>query len=458
VLRGAGAVAAGALIGACSSGGRRGSSTTSTSSAGQPPLLPAAPTTTALLRPGSLPRPDLPAGTDTLPQIEHIVVVMMENHSFDNYLGMLGRGDGFTLDANGLPTAANTDAAGNAIHAFHMPTTCQLPRQPSQAWNASHAQWNGGRNDGFVRSDSGPVAMGYWTGADLPFYYGLARTFPVADRWFSSCMAQTYPNRRFLMAGTALGWVSDPLPSTNDPQPPNGTVFDLLNAHGISWKDYYSDLPQVALFLPVFAANKSRVAKVDQYFIDAAAGTLPAFSLIDPNSTSGSEENPQDIHTGEAFAARVINAALHGPAWPKTLLIWVYDEHGGYYDHVPPPPAVKPDDVAPMLTPADVPGAYDRYGFRVPAVIVSPYARKGYVSHVVHDHTSVLKLVETKWNLPALTYRDANADNLLDSIDLRSPPAFLTPPTLPAPGNATGVSTCASTGPGVIPPASAVTR
>jgi phospholipase C len=451
-------VAAGAVVGSCSSGTRRGSTTTTTTNGAAAPTtaVSLAPTTTTLLHPGSLPRPDLPVGTDTLPQIEHIVVVMMENHSFDNYLGLLGRGDGFTLGANGLPTAANTDASGKTVHAFHMPTTCQLQSQPSQSWNATHTQWDGGRNDGFVRSESGPVAMGYWTGADLPFYYGLARTFPLADRWFSSCMAQTYPNRRFLMAGTALGWISDPVPSIHDPLPPNGTVFDLLNAHGISWKNYYSDLPQIAIFLPVFAANKANLAKVDQYFTDAAAGTLPAFSLVDPNFTSGSEENPQDVQQGEAFAAKVINAALHGPAWPKTLLIWVYDEHGGYYDHVPPPPAVKPDDVPPMLTSTDTPGAYDRYGFRVPAAIVSPYARKNYVSHVVHDHTSVLKLVETKWNLPALTYRDANADNLLDSIDLHAPPAFLTPPTLPAPGNATGVSSCASSGPGVIPPPSAV--
>jgi phospholipase C len=371
---------------------------------------------------------------------------------------VLGRGDGFTLDASGHPTATNTDPSGKVVHAFHMPTDCQLPKQPSQSWNASHAAWDGGRNDGFVGAESGPVAMGYWTGVDLPFYYGLGRTFPVADRWFSSVLAQTYPNRRFLLAGTALGWVSDPLPSAHDPLPPNGTIFDQLNAHGITWKNYFTNLPTLAVFLSAFVANAKNVVKVDQFFADAAAGTLPSFSLVDPDFVKGSEENPQDISLGEAFAAKVINAVMHGPGWPKTLLIWVYDEHGGYYDHVPPPPAMKPDDVAPELTSTNVPGAYDRYGFRVPAVIVSPYARKGYVSHVVHDHTSVLKLVETKWNLPALTYRDANADNLLDSLDLQSPPAFLTPPVLPAPANTTGVNTCASSGPGVIPPPGAVTH
>jgi phospholipase C len=449
-LKGAMGVTAGVALAGCSSKSGRG--TTGTTAVART-TVPAA----AVAVPGSRPRPDLPAGIDTLPHVEHIVVVMMENHSFDNYLGMLGRGDGFTLDATGRPTASNADQAGGVVHAFRMPTTCQLPRKPSTAWTASHTQWNQGRNDGFVRSDSGPVAMGYWTGDDLPFYYGLARTFPLADRWFAPCLTETYPNRRFLMAGTAFGWVDHETPTIKDPMPPNGTIFDRLNTHGISWKNYYSSLPQVGLFLPVLAANTSRIAKIDQYFADAAAGTLPAFSLVDPDFITGSEENPQDIRRGEAFAARVINAAMHGAAWPKTLLVWLYDEHGGYYDHVPPPAAVPPDHVAPNLKPTDIPGGYDRYGFRVPAVVVSPYARKDYVSHVVHDHTSVLKLVETKWNLPALTYRDANADNLLDFVDFESPPAFLTPPSLPPPGDTTGVSTCASTGPGQIPPPGALT-
>ena len=145
---------------------------------------------------------------------------------------------------------------------------------------------------------------------------------------------------------------------------------------------------------------------------------------------------------------------MAGPGWPKTVLIWVYDEHGGYYDHVPPPRAIPPDDIPPEITPADRPGGYDRYGFRVPAVIVSPFARRNYVSHRVHDHTSFLKLVETKWNLPALTYRDANASNLLDSLDFRRPPAFLEPPLLPAPGIApTG---CIEGDPGPIPPPGSV--
>jgi phospholipase C len=148
---------------------------------------------------------------------------------------------------------------------------------------------------------------------------------------------------------------------------------------------------------------------------------------------------------------------MAGPGWAHTVLIWLYDEHGGYYDHVPPPRAVAPDDIPPDIhVPPDMPGGYDRYGFRVPAVVVSPYARPHHISHRVRDHTAVLKLIETKWNLPALTYRDANADDLLDCLDFRRPPAFLEPPSLPAPGYAGHATHCTPGDPGPIPPGAAV--
>jgi phospholipase C len=411
----------------------------------------------ALRRPGSLPNPHLPAGTDTLPQIEHIIVVMMENHSYDNYLGMLRRGDGFVA-IDGKPLNSNPDGMGNRVRAFHMPATCQPDDDgPSQSWNVSHISYANGRNDGFVLG-SGGIAMGYWDQQDLPFYYGLAKTFPVCDRFFSSVLAQTYPNRRFLLAGTAAGLVSTDVGAIlNGPEPPNGSIFARLDDHGIPWINYASDLPQLALFPSVFLSHPQSWLPIDRYFADAAAGTLPSISYVDPPFLNpvGSEENG-DIHVGEDFVARVVNAAMQGPGWPKTLLVWTYDEHGGYYDHVPPPPAVKPDDIAPQIqVPPDQPGAYDRYGFRVPAVIVSPWARRNYVSHFVHDHTSVLKLIETKWNLPALTFRDANADDLLDSLDLHREPAFLEPPTLPASALSTG-ATCTPIDPSEIPPAQAV--
>ncbi len=404
--------------------------------------------------PGSRPFPHLPEGVDTLPLIDNIIVLMLENHSYDDHFGTLRRGDGFSMH-QGKPRDTNPDGNGNLIRAFHMPSTCQLHSVPSQAWNVSHRAWDHGRNDGFVEG-SGPVAMGYWDETDLPFYAGLANTFPLCDRWFCSVLAQTYPNRRFLMAGTAAGIVSTTNDALTAPPPPNGTIFDRFHTYGISWRNYWQDAPSAAIILKTLVDYPSNFSPISQFFTDVAAGTLPSFCIVDPNFNTQSEEDPQDVRLGEQFSAQVINAVMQGPNWDKTLLIWTYDEHGGYYDHVPPPRAIAPDDIPPDIQPTDIQAGYDRYGFRVPSVIVSPYARRHHVSHVVHDHTSVLKLVETKWNLGALTYRDARADNLLDSIDLRRAP-FLEPPLLPAPALAAGPDVCTPGNPGgPIPPDDAI--
>jgi phospholipase C len=387
--------------------------------------------------PDSLPFPNHPAGEHLVPQIQHVVVVMMENHSYDNYLGWLGlegRGDGFRAARDGRPRQANpvdpADPAKGQVRAFHAPNTC-APLSTTQSWDASHQQYGGGRNDGFVIT-SGPDAMSYLTDTDLPYYYGLARTFPLCDRWFASTLGPTYPNRRFLMAGTASGLTGDPLPSPTDftTRPANGTIFDRLNAYGVSWKDYATDLGTTMLYPYLVKDNPGRVLPVATFFADAAAGTLPALCFVEPEYIDGSEEYSNDVN-GEAFAAAVIDAVIKSPAWPTTVVVWCYDEHGGLYDHVPPPPAIRPDAIPPQAanTYGDL---YSRYGFRVPAVVISPYARPVYVSSVVRDHTAILKLVSTVWNLPALTWRDANADNLLDCLDLTTR-AFAEPALPPAP-------------------------
>jgi phospholipase C len=414
-----------------------------------------------LRQPGSLPYPGLTRGTDTVPQIQHIVVLMMENHSYDNKLGLLGRrdADGFRIGRDGQPLATNPYANGDIQHAFHMPTTCQLSGMPSQTWTDSHTQFDNGRNDGFVESGSGPVAMGYWDGDDQPFYYSMARTFPVADRYFSSLLGQTYPNRRYLISATSLGQINDTQPALTD-YPPNGTVFDLLDAVGVSWKDYYSTLSTTELYPALYEKNVgTKVVPTSDFFTDAAAGTLPGFSLVEPNYETQSEEDPQNIATGEAFAASVINAVIAGPGWGSTLLIWTYDEHGGYFDHVPPPPALAPDDIPPDTTAGEMAyNGFAQYGFRVPCAIVSPWARPFYVSHRTFDHTSICALVETKWNLPAMTLRDANANNMLDMVDFRRP-AFSEPRPLASPLVDTDPSAlaCNVSGPGTIPPPGSVT-
>lgn len=411
-----------------------------------------------------------------MPRIQHVVVLMMENHSFDNLFGMLGRGDGFTLGRDRLPTATNPYPNGQIQHAFHMPTTCQLPDTPSQEWLASHNAYDDGAMDGFVRtpisiSDPtivGGVAMGYWTGDDLPFTYSLANTFPIGDRWFSSVMSQTYPNRRYLIAGTSAGMVDDGgVSQANLPEPaPNGTIFTLLDAHGISWENYVFSYPTGAT-PELFAANDQATEALhhkplDDFFTDAASGSLPAYSLIDPDYSTQSQENPQNIVVGEALIAQVVHALGESPLWPSTLLLLMYDEHGGYYDHVPPPRAIPPDAIPPVVQPGEQPyDGFARHGFRVPSVVVSPYAKRHHVSHVLYDHTSVLAFVERKWNLPALTYRDANANDLTDFLDLGAlaagKPTFPTLPPLAPPGDTAARLACSTTGPGTIPPPGSIT-
>ncbi len=459
LLGGAVAGAAALGLGACS--------TSSSSSSSSAPTTPSTKPSTTTMGPGDRPDPSMPAGTDLLPLIKNIVVVMMENHSYDNVLGMQqGRGEGLTLDKRGHPTAVNPwpvssaippPGPGKAVRSFPMPNPCQVPARPYNTWDAYWTSYADGQLDGFVKSQSGPVAMGYVEPDVLPFINSLAATFPVCDRYFCSVGAQTYPNRRFLMAGTSLGLTVNEFPGE---VPPNGTIFQALDAHGISWKNYYGSLPSSLVWpyqssLPGFM---SHLVAADQFAVDAAAGTLPAFSLVDPNYETQSEENPQDVQYGDQFLAHVVNAVMASPQWPHTLLVWCYDESGGYYDHVAPPSAVPPDAVAPVLAPGAVPGAFDRYGFRVPAGIVSPYAKPHYVSSVVHDHTSILKLIESKWNLAALTHRDAAADDLLDSVDLTRPPAFLKPPTLAAAADPALLAGCLATGPGTIPPPGSVVR
>jgi phospholipase C len=411
----------------------------------------------------------MPPGTDTMPAIEHVVVLMMENHSFDNLLGMLGRTDGFKLGPDGQPTATNPYSDGRIQHAFHMPTTCQLPGAPSQEWTSSHVAFDNGAMDGFVLA-SGAVAMGYWTQDDLPFTYSLASSFPIADRWFCSVLGQTDPNRRYLISGTSGGMTDDigiPSQAALLTEQVNGTIFQRLTTYGIDWANYATAFPLGATpeLYPINDTgleSGSNLRSFDQFFTDAAAGTLPSFSFLDEDYSTQSQENPQNIVVGEAMMAQVVHALGVGPGWAKSLLVLTYDEHGGYYDHVPPPPALAPDDIPPdvsSVSSTTLPyNGFAQYGFRVPFAIVSPFARPSYVSHRVMDHTSICALAEYKWNLAAMTLRDANAWPPLDMIDL-SESAFAIPPTLAQPLLETDPAAlaCDVSGPGTIPPPGSVT-
>ncbi len=406
-----------------------------------------------LRQPNSLPFPHLPAGHESMPEIKHVVVLMMENHSFDNLLGMVPyqlpewRGvDGFSR-RNGQVTNWNPDANGNRVYATHSATECQPDGKPSQSWDNSHISWDNGRNDGFVRA-SGTQAMQYWDRPDLPFTYSLLGAgFPIGERYFCSVLAQTYPNRRFLFTGTASGTIA-----TNDATfsipAANGTIFDRLDAQGIDWADYYDNLPSPAIVPNTLtSARTSRFRPYSTFSADVDAGKLPQFTLLEPNYSVTSEEDPQDMALGEHFIATTVRTLLHGPDWDSTALFITYDEHGGYYDHVPPPPAIAPDNIPPILSPGDQPGGYDRYGFRVPMIVISPWARPFFASRVVQDHTSILAFVERKWNLPAMTLRDANAHPMVDYFDFRRRPAFARPPKLhKGPNIATTLAACKAAG------------
>jgi phospholipase C len=401
--------------------------------------------------PDSLPFPDLPAGHESMPEINHVVVLMMENRSFDNLLGLVpfavaGRAgiDGLAR-RHGRLTNFNRDVSGAKVFANVAPSPC-----PStglrQDWNASHQSYNGGRNDGFVRA-TGPVAMDVLDDGLMPFTYSLARHFPIGQRFFSSVLAQTAPNRRFLFTGTASGIIATNSLTYSVPAT-NGTIFDRLDAHHIDWANYYQNVPSMRIVpdLVTRPGRSQRLRHFSEFAPDVRGGRLPQFTLIDPNYTTTSEEDPQDVQVGERFVAQVVDELVNAPTWKRTALFINYDEGGGYYDHVPPPRAIKPDSTAPMLAHGDIPGAYDRYGFRVPLFVVSPWARANYVSNIVQDHTSILAFIERKWNLPAMTFRDATAHPMTDYFDF-SKPAFAKPPALhPGPELATGIAECRARG------------
>ena len=414
-----------------------------------------------LRKPGSLPFPKLPPGTETMPKIKHIVVLMMENHSFDNVLGMLGHEmaarrnaiDGLTVSKRGRPVDFNRDHHGRKVFSDFASSPCQRHGVPTQTWNASHQAYAHGANSGFVKA-SGPVAMRFVDRQRMPFSYSLAAHFPIGQRYFSSVLAQTFPNRRFLFAGTASGLTVTNLQQSWKLPAANGTIFDRLTAHGIDWVSY-SPAPVLQnasigiIKSEVTNANLARVRSPKQFYADAKAGKLAPFSFMDPQYTYESEENPQDIQVGERFMCSVVNALMHSPAWRHTALFINYDEGGGYYDHVPPPRAIRPDNIRPIRGPGApplAPGGFDRYGFRVPMYVVSPWARANYVSNIVQDHTSLTAFIERKWNLPAMTFRDANAHPMTDYFDF-SKPAFAKPPKLAqAPGLGPGLEACRAHG------------
>ncbi len=360
-----------------------------------------------------------PAMRSALP-IEHIIVTLQENRSFDHHLGRLPQAGHSEVD--GIPAGyVNIDPAGGTVGPAHAVDTCMQGDIPHD-WDSMHLQWHDGAMDYFyavgVLANNGARALSWHDERDLPFYYWLYRTFAMSDRFFASLLGPTAPNRCFLLAATSEGLKSSVgLPVTGP------DIFDRLDAAGVSWAVYGPDSWRV--FYVGLEPPHPRLLSHADFYAALAAGTLPAVSFVDQIPLRD-EHPPADVQEGEAWVRELVTALMASPLWPKSALVLTYDEAGGFFDHVPPPAACPPSE-----SPADA--AFDRLGFRVPAVVVSPWARPGHVSHVVNDLTSVTRFIEVVHDLPALTARDANSAALLDLFDFTTP-ALLTPGTPPAAG------------------------
>jgi phospholipase C len=301
---------------------------------------------------------------------------------------------------------------------------------PDHSWSGGRVAYNDGLMDGFLRAGANDTyAIGYYVEADRPFFNAFARAYTTCDAFFSSILGPTYPNRIFQHAAQT-DRLDNTLALSTLP-----TIWDRLAAAGVNAKYYYSDVSFLWLwgtkYLPIMDSY-------DQFLIDAQAGNLPHVAFVEPRfiedstGTSGSDHPHGDIRVGDAFLAQTFHAVADGPDWPRSVFIATYDEWGGFFDHVSPPRAAAPNGVDP-----DIVGGKALLGMRIPVVVASPYSRgdnaNPRVVSQVFDHTSVLKLIEWRWDLAPLTSRDASADvgNLLDALDLSSYDP--TVPTLPEP-------------------------
>ena len=340
--------------------------------------------------------------------IEHVIVVMMENRSFDHFLGWLpgadGRQAGLTyVDRHGIarqthPLAPDYEGCGFAA--------------PDGTYAGGRVDFNGGACDGWLRAGRNDLyTIGYYQARDLPFLGWAAQDWTCFDRYFSSVMAETFPNRLYQHAGQS-DRIHNTLALTALP-----TIWDRLAARGLTGRYYFHDLP----FLALWGAKYIGVARsYGEFLEDCAAGTLPHVAFVDPRflgepvGLSGDDHPNGDIRVGEAFLNEVYTAVTGGPAWPNTVLVINFDEWGGFFDHVAPP-------IAPISAVDFAAGNDGRLGFRTPTVLISPFARRRTVDHTVYDHTSILRMIEWRWRLEPLAVRDDAANNLAAALNFELP-------------------------------------
>jgi phospholipase C len=396
-------------------------------------------------------------------EIRHVVVLMLENRSFDCMLGGL-RPAG--ADFDGLTGNESNVWHGNAgaertigvwSSADLTPGAATIPDpDPGEKFTDIAVQIAGlggdapmgGFVDNYMRQKAGSVPldarapMHFFTPGQLPVLSGLARAFAVSDRWFASAPCQTWPNRFFAHCGTAGGAVDNAPDRLPFAMP---SVFNRLEEKKLAWRLYFHDFPQAATLSRLWDDVPGNFRRFADFARDAAAGTLPEYAFIEPRYFAdfllgvlpNDQHPPHDVAYGERLIAEVYAALRGGPAWRQTLLIITYDEHGGCFDHVPPPPATPPGGPYPDGF------RFDRFGVRVPAVIVSPYVRPGSVLRArgatPFDHTTIIATLRALFGLGPLTARDAVAPHLLDLLEdepANDGPADFAVPEVATPGAA----------------------
>ncbi|HEY8516137.1 MAG TPA: alkaline phosphatase family protein [Candidatus Binatia bacterium] len=338
--------------------------------------------------------------------IEHIVVVMMENRSYDHFLGWLPGGDGLQ---SGLEYVDRRGVAHAPYPLAPEWQGCQYG-DPDHSYNGGRIQFADGACDGWLRASTDDLfPIGYYRQEDLSFFGQAVPSWTTCDRYFCSLMGPTFPNRIYQHAGA-----TDRLRNTLDPSD-LPAIWDRIAEKGLSGRYYYNDLPVTALF----GARFIDISKpYSEFLADAAAGRLPNLAFVDPRfvneelGTSNDDHPFADIRNGQIFLNEIYEAIVSSPNWPNTVLVINYDEWGGFYDHVPPP-------LMPQTALDREIGNDGRLGFRVPLLVVSPLARRGFIGHEVYDHTSILRMVEWRWGLDPLAERDATAYNLAHVLDFQ---------------------------------------
>lgn len=363
-------------------------------------------------------------GSSLPPGIHHIVVVMMENRSYDHLLGARSLAG---LPGDGLvATMANLNGAGTSVPVFPGTFDTLCVEDPPHGWSSSRDQFAAGANTGFITAHEAshgagtePAPMQYLTRDLVPVTWSLADSFTTCDRYFCSVMGPTWPNRMYWHSGSSNGIMSNDFPSGGFTWP---SIHHRLDEAGVDWKYYYVDIPVLAIVDTIDKTN--RVFYLEDFLRDAMSGNLAPVTYLDPGFSYNDDHPPHHPIRGQQFIASIYNALAAGPRWEHCLLVVTYDEHGGYYDHVAPPTTV--DDFAST--------GFDQMGFRVPTLIAGPYVKPGYVSSVTMDHCSVLRHIQNHFGLAELNPRVTAANDLSDALDLTALAAGTprAPATIPA--------------------------